>query len=95
VPFRLTWIYPAGTKGKLDVANVAFAVVVEVRFAACTFIVPEGIVTLLRVRLPTDVVVPPRVIVALPRVAVLLAKKELGNVTATEVTLAFAKLPPV
>ena len=41
------------------------------------------IVALVRVRLPTLVVVPPRVIVALPRVAVLLAKNELGNVVPT------------
>ena len=74
MPLRLTWMYPAGTKGKLDVANVALALVVEVRFAAWTLIEPEGIVTLLRVRLPTDVVVLPRVMVVLPKVAVLLAK---------------------
>jgi hypothetical protein len=53
------------------------------------------IVALVRVRLPTLVVVPPRVIVALPSVAVLLAKNELGNVVPTldTVTLVNVKLP--
>ena len=95
MPLRLTWIYPAGTKGKLDVANVAFAFVVDVRFAVCTFIVPEGIVTLVSVRLPTEVVMLPRVMVALPKVDVLLAKNEFGKVAATLVMFAVAKVPPV
>jgi hypothetical protein len=47
------------------------------------------------VRLPTAVVVLPRVRTAFPKVAVLFAKKLLGKVTATEVILALVYLPLV
>jgi len=93
VPFRLTLINPCGISSKLDVEKVAFALVVAATVVLVTFTLPELIVTLVRVRFPTEVVVLPSVIVVLPRVAVLLAKKEFGNVTATEVTLAFVYLP--
>ena len=40
-------MYPAGTKGKLDVAKVAVDDVVDVALTACTLIVPPVIATLL------------------------------------------------
>ena len=59
----LTVIYPSGTSGKLLVAKVALADVVPVRFKLLdvTFAVtdPLEIVTFARVRLPTEVIVPP------------------------------------
>ena len=86
-------MYPAGTSGRLDVAKVAVDDVVDVALTTCTLTVPDGIVTLARVKLPILVTVEPKVTVVLPMVAVLFAKNELGNVTATEVTLAFVYLP--
>lgn len=53
-----------------------------------TVALPLETVTLFKVRLPTEVVVDPKVTVVLPSVAVLLARKLLGKVTATLVTLA-------
>jgi hypothetical protein len=72
-------IYPAGTSGKLDVANVTPTLVALV---IDTFAVtlPLLTVTLARVRLPTELVVPPNVRVVLPSVRVLLARPLLGMV---------------
>ena len=67
-------MYPAGTSGRLDVANVADEDVVLVTFTTFAGKVPEPIVTLLSVRFPTVLVVPPKVRVALPSVTVLLAR---------------------
>ena len=39
-------MYPAGTNGKLDVANVAVEDVVDVRLTDCTLMLPPVIVTL-------------------------------------------------
>ena len=39
-------MYPAGTSGKEDVANVAVDEVVDTEFTACTLIEPPVIVTL-------------------------------------------------
>jgi len=93
VPFRLTLINPCGISSKLDVEKVAFALVVAATVVLVTFTLPELIVTLVNVTLPTEETVPPRVSVVLPRVVVLLAKKEFGNMTATEVMLAFVYVP--
>jgi len=87
-------MYPAGTSGRLDVAKVADADVVDVAFTTCTLTVPDGIVTLARVKLPMLVTVEPKVTVVLPIVAVLFAKYELGNVAATDVMFALANVPP-
>ena len=67
-------MYPAGTRGKLDVAKVAVDDVVDVALTTCTLTVPDGMVTLARVKLPMLVTVEPKVTVVLPIVAVLFAK---------------------
>jgi len=88
-------MYPAGTSGKLDVAKVAVDDVVDVALTTCTFTVPDGIVTLARVKLPMLVTVEPRATEVLPIVAALFVKYELGNVAATDVMFALANVPPV
>ena len=82
MPFRLTLIKPCGTSNKLDVANVAFALVVAATVVLVTFTLPEPIVTLVNVTLPTEETVPPRVNVVLPRMVVLFANPPLGIVVA-------------
>ena len=92
MPFKLTLMYPAGTRGKLDVANVAFALVVATTLAAVTLTLPELMVTLVRVRLPMLAVDPPKDTLALPIVTALFARKLFGNVAATLVMFALEKL---
>jgi len=67
-------MYPAGTSGKLDVAKVAVDDVVDVELTTCTLTVPDGIVTLARVKLPMLVTVEPKVTVVLPIVDALFVK---------------------
>ena len=67
-------MYPAGTSGRLDVAKVADADVVDVALMTCTLTVPDGIVTLASDKLPILVTVEPKVTVVLPIVVVLFAK---------------------
>ena len=76
-------MYPAGTSGRLEVANVALEVVLAVTLLTDALIVPPVIVAFCNVRLPTVVVVEPSVNVALPSVVVTLAIRLFGNFVAT------------
>jgi hypothetical protein len=67
-------MYPAGTSGRLDVAKVAVDDVVDVAFTTCTLTVPDGMVTLARVKLPMLVTVEPKATEVLPIVAALFVK---------------------